>query len=263
VAEVNTAAQRWSDDLATWAIPPRILESAPESPWIHPVEMFVVVGEIPDSPSHARARDALPAGGIVLDVGCGGGRAALALVPPATLVVGVDQQQPMLDRFASAAQARGVEHGEILGGWPASAEGAPKADVVVCHHVVYNVADLAPFLHALSAHASRRVVLELPDAHPLTHMAPSWKRFWDLDRPTSPTSADCLEVAREAGLPAVLQSWVDEGFSARARLPVTEQARFMRIRLCLPLDREPDIAAFLAASPPPPPRRTSTIWWDV
>ena len=59
---MTTAAHQWSDDLAAWAIPAEILAAAPESPWIHPVEMFVVEGTVPDSPSHQRAREALPVG---------------------------------------------------------------------------------------------------------------------------------------------------------------------------------------------------------
>lgn len=260
---MSTAAQRWSTDLAAWAIPPEILEAAPESPWIHPVEMFVVDAEVPDSLSHQRAREALPVGGTVLDVGCGGGRASMALVPPASRVTGVDEQQPMLDRFVAAAQARGVAHEAVLGFWPEAASRAPHADVVVCHHVVYNVSDLVPFLRALGEHAGHRVVLELPTTHPLTHMAPLWREFWGLERPSGPTSADCLAVAREAGIEATLETWVDDEFSARARLTPEQQARFMRIRLCLPESREAEVAAFLASAPPPPPRETATLWWDV
>lgn len=259
----TTAAQRWSRDLAAWAIPPEILDAAPESPWIHPVEMFTVDADVPDSPSHRRAREVLSSSDSVLDVGCGGGRAAMALVPPAHHLIGVDEQQPMLDRFALAANERGVEHTEVLGVWPEPAGRTPKADIVVCHHVAYNVSDLVPFLRALSEHATRRVVLELPTTHPLTHMAPLWRKFWDLERPSGPTAADCLAVVREVGIDATLETWVDDAFSARARLAPEQQARFVRIRLCLPGSREPDVAAFLATAPPAPPRATATIWWDV
>jgi SAM-dependent methyltransferase len=258
-----SAAERWRDDLAAWAIPPEILAAAPESPWIHPVEMFTVTDEVPDSPSHRRAREALPAGGTVLDVGCGGGRAALALVPPAARVVGVDQQEAMLERFAEAARARGVDHATVLGDWPEAAPRTPTADVVVCHHVAYNVADLVPFVRALARHATRRVVLELPTTHPLSHMAPLWREFWDLARPTGPTAEDCLAVVREAGIDASMQTWVDETFSARARLTPEQQAHFMRIRLCLPADREPDVAGFLERAGEPPARESATIWWDA
>jgi SAM-dependent methyltransferase len=259
---MTSAADRWRDDLAAWAIPDEILAVAPESPWIHPVELFTVVGDVPDSPSHARAREALLAGGSVLDVGCGGGRAALALVPPAGSVVGVDHQEAMLERFAAAAGDRGVPAVVVQGDWPAVAGAAPVCDVVVCHHVAYNVADIVPFLRALDAHARRRVVLELPVSHPLASLSPMWSRFWGLQRPTRPTCDDLLDVAREAGLDARLDRWSEEPGAGRTPLSPEQQARFLRIRLCLPADREPEVRAALAEQGEPAPREVATLWWD-
>jgi len=260
---VTSAAERWSRDLASWAIPAEILDSAPESPWIHPVKMFTVTGKVTDSLSHERAREALPTKGSLLDVGCGGGRATLALIPPAADVTGVDEEQAMLDSFSKAVVDSGVVHREVLGRWPNVESQAPFADVVVCHHVLYNVADLVPFIRALDAHARQRVVIEIPTTHPLTHMAPLWREFWALERPNGPTADDACDVIRSAGIEANMDIWVDEEFSARALLTAEEQARYMRIRLCLPPERESDVAAFLAAAPAPAPRHTATIWWDV
>ena len=168
----------------------------------------------------------------------------------------------MLARFAAAAQARGARHEELLGRWPDAAAVAPVTDVVVCHHVVYNVPDLAPFLRALGAHAARRVVVELPWTHPLSHLAPFWRRFWDLERPSGPDADDCLAVARAAGLDAHLDGWDDVAFETRTTLTPEQHARVLRVRLCLPEDREPEVVAMLADQPPRP-RRTATLWWDV
>jgi SAM-dependent methyltransferase len=258
------AADRWTRDLVAWRIPDRILDAAPQSPRIHPVELFRAPDEpAPDSPSHARARERLDVGGSVLDVGSGGGRAAFAVAPPAATVIGVDHQQGMLDTFAEAARRRGLQHREILGDWPDVADRTPTADVVVCHHVVYNVADLGPFVAALDAHARRRVVLELPQRHPLAAMAPLWHHFWDLERPDGPTATDALTVIREIGLDAQLQEW-DEAPTDRAvpGLPMARQVEFMRIRLCLTADRDAELADVMAATPTPP-RQLATIWWDV
>jgi SAM-dependent methyltransferase len=194
---MNGPADAWAQALADWRIPDHILAAAPRSPWIHPVELFRTGdGPAPDTPSHARARERLSDGDGVLDVGCGGGRAAFAVAPPAGLVVGVDHQQGMLDNFAAAADARGLAHQEVLGDWPDVAAVTPSADVVVCHHVVYNVAALVPFVTALSTHARRRVVLELPTRHPLSGTAPFWRHFWQLERPGGPTADDALAVLR-------------------------------------------------------------------
>ncbi|MFM1964768.1 MAG: hypothetical protein RL134_493 [Actinomycetota bacterium] len=259
---MTTAAEKWREDLASWAIPDEIRAQAPQDPWIHPVAQFLAPdGPIPDSPAHAAARDALPDGGSVLDVGCGGGRAALALVPPAGLLIGVDHQQGMLDAFAEAATKRDVASEAILGDWPDVADVAPNADVVVCHHVAYNVWELPAFVDALSAHARRRVVLELPVRHPLTWMNPLWKEFWDLDRPTSPTAHDALTVIRDAGHDAQLVEFDD--VVQRIPLDPRAQAESACIRLCLPVSRADEVAAAVQAADRGTPRRLAAIWWDV
>jgi SAM-dependent methyltransferase len=258
------AAVRWAADLAEWSIPEEILATAPQSPWIHPVVLFTPSpGPIPDTPSHARARGVLAHEGSVLDVGCGGGRAALALAPPAATLIGVDHQQGMLEVFAAEAAARGLAHAEILGDWPMVADRTPVADVVVCHHVAYDIAALPAFVSALDAHAGRRVVLELPQRHPLAGMDLLWRHFWGLERPQSPTAADALAVIRELGVDARMEEWEqpsqalpDHGLGPAA------QAELMRIRLCLTPDRDAEIAQVLASSPPSP-RSLATIWWDV
>jgi SAM-dependent methyltransferase len=142
------------------------------------------------------------AGGSVLDVGCGGGRAAMSLVPPAELVIGVDQSPAMLAEFTRAARRPG--HVDDRRGPLARRRRSltPTADVVVCHHVAYNVADIEPFLLALTAHARLAVVLVLPPRHPLSAWNDAWRHFWGLERPTEPTADDLAEVLAGLGLDA-------------------------------------------------------------
>ena len=70
---MTDAAERWQAELAGWAIPDEILAQAPESPWGFPPELFAAPPDPIDTPSRDRALEALPPGGSVLDVGCGGG----------------------------------------------------------------------------------------------------------------------------------------------------------------------------------------------
>jgi len=72
--------RRWREDLDSWAIPPEILAAAPETPWACPTGLFarsaedaVAAGKDRPTPSQCRAREALPGGGSLLDVGAGGG----------------------------------------------------------------------------------------------------------------------------------------------------------------------------------------------
>ena len=220
--------------------------------------MFGVPDDIPDSPSHRAALDVAPLS--VLDVGCGGGIAAFAVVPPATVVIGVDHQQEMLDMFQRNAAGRGVQVATHLGFWPAIASEVGSADVVTSHHVVYNVPDIVPFLTELARHAHRRVVLELPTHHPLSTLTPAWRQFWDLDRPTTPTSGDLVAVLREMGFDPQSAHW--EAPTGRP-LPFDEQVAVARTRLCLPESRDQDVADFLRQHPMPTTRDLTAIWWDV
>lgn len=255
-----TAAQRWAEALAAWAIPDEILAQAPESPWRHDPSLFAVdPAALPaDTPSTEAARAGLPLDGSLLDIGCGGGASSLVLADRAGRITGVDASAEMLGLFAAAADAIGVAHAEVQGRWPDAADSAPDADVVICHHVLYNVADLPPFIAALQSKATGRVVVEIPERHPTSPMNTLWERFWGLRRPTTPNADDAIAVLRELGIePAV------ERFTAPARRPQAPEieARRARIHLCLPEQREPEVAAAVAEFGLPSARDLVTLWW--
>lgn len=153
------------------------------------------------------------------------------VTPPATHVMGVDHQSEMLEMFLANASARGVSAETYLGFWPAVASDVPRAEVVTSHHVVYNVADIVPFVRALSEHATRRVVLELPRQHPQANLSGAWRHFWQLERPTTPTSEDLLAVLAELGIDASMELWTG---AMRGEQDLDRAAHFTRVRLCLP-----------------------------
>ncbi len=251
--------KQWAETLAQWGIPQHILDSAPQSPWIHPVIIFTPDGNLfVDTPSRLRAIEVLHDGDSVLDVGCGGGRAAFGLTPPATHVVGVDHQQDMLDVFAKEASHRELRCVTVLGDWPHVAADTPMCDVVTCHHVLYNVGELEEFIDALNNHAHKRVVIEIPQHHPLSSLSAMWKKFWGIDRPTSPTSQHAFEAVRSLGYNAHIELFDIENQS----LPITDQdVEFIRIRLCLTAERDNDIRDFRNNNPATQ-RHMATIWWD-
>ena len=248
---ITGAAARWADGLQRWAIPDEILAQAPISPWQHDTAMFAVDDTLDrNTPAAEIARAVLPAqGASVLDVGCGGGRAAISLVPPAEWLIGVDQSQAMLEAFSSAAAEAGVPATIVEGSWPDVASETPVADVVVCHHVAYNVAEIEPFLLALTEHARLAVVLVLPPRHPLSAWNDAWRHFWALERPTEPTADDLGEVLAGLGLDA--ERWdVPRPPLARATADVAALVMSARRRLCLTEDRDHELAAYLDAHEP-------------
>jgi SAM-dependent methyltransferase len=265
-----SAAARWREDLAKWAIPDDFLAQAPESPWHFPVKLFAsradAVRATEPTVSNRRALEALPQGGSVLDVGCGAGAGSLALVPPASDLTGVDSSAEMLEAFMERASAVGVHAAAIEGAWPDVAGRTPLADVVVCHHVFYNVPDLGTFAARLTDHARRLVVVETTVDHPLSNLNPLWLRFHGLVRPTRPTADDAIAVLREIGLSPEREDWDAPrpgGFDTRAEL-----VAMVRRLLCVPAERDPEIDEALGDRPVDrngrwgfSDRPVTTIWW--
>jgi SAM-dependent methyltransferase len=258
------AARRWREDLDSWAIPAEIIDAAPESPWGCPPGLFARAAEEAldkqagaPTPSLLRAREVLAEGGSVLDVGAGGGAASLPLCPPAASVTAVDESPRMLKRFADLAERQGIDHHEVEGLWPDVAGQVGAADVVVCNHVLYNVADLVPFVTALTDHARRRVVVEITAMHPQALLNPLWEHFHGLARPTRPTAEDAVAVLRELGLEVGVEEF--DGPMRWQNHQHDDVVAFMRKRLCLPPERDPEVATLL---PPPVARPHVVLWWQ-
>jgi SAM-dependent methyltransferase len=269
---MTTAEERWTEALAAWAIPKEILAAAPESPWHFPVGLFASRAEAaraepPSTPSTQAAREALPDGGSVLDVGSGAGAASLALVPPAGRLIGVDSSGQMLEAFEGLAGEAGVPAETVLGRWPDAAARAPAADLVVCHHVFFNAPNLVAFAAALTEHARRRVVVELTREHPMANLNPLWLRFHNLVRPTGPTSDDAEAVLREMGLAVERADWTAPRPGGYAS--IQDMVAHVRRLLCLPADRDEEIRVALEPLAIErdgrfafDDRELTTLWWD-
>jgi ubiquinone/menaquinone biosynthesis C-methylase UbiE len=268
-----SASEAWAEWLAAWAIPAEILSAAPESPWQVPPELFARRADLQidrrEGISLARAEAALGPGGSVLDVGSGAGAASLPL-HGLTELAAVDVQQEMLGELLVRAGKRHLPVAAILGRWPDVALSVPEADVVVCHHVLYNVPDIAPFLRALDRHARRRVVIEITAAHPMSGLNPLWRHFHQIERPQRPTWRDAVAVLQELNLqPVVDRSRRSTAQAGAASLDAL--VRMTRIRLCLNPEREPEVRDALndLGMLPHDPSTWSlvdpevvTLWWD-
>ena len=258
-----TAAARWADALAAWAIPDEVLAAAPESPWGFPTGVFAAAASDaltrPRTATHERALEALPPGGAVLDVGAGGGATSLPLADHAGRIVAVDASATMLDELRTLA-AGAVELELIEGRWPDVATSVGTADVAVCGHVAYNVEPLDDFVVALTDHATHRVVLELTAEHPQSPLSPLWQHFWGIVRPTQPTADTAIDVIEEAvGVTVSSQRWRRRGpLSGRSD---AETVAWARRRLCLPPSADDEIAELLGPDPRLAPTDVVTLWW--
>jgi len=197
------------------------------------------------------------------------GGACLPLLPRASSLTVVDSDPGMLELLARRAAALGTEACLVLGSWPEVAARAAPADVVTCHHVMYNAAEPVPFIADLTSHARRQVVVEITAQHPLTTLNSFWLKFHGLQRPVSPTAADLLEILRAMGLRPRVRRWNRPGGPDYASF--AELVDVTRRRLCLPADRTDDVGAALleAGVDPECPadlgssgRAVVTIWWD-
>ena len=273
MASLNELLDRWRDDLGAWAIPEAITSAVTESPWVLPRQVFARRADrltgAPGGASYEREWEALAPSGTVLDVGSGAGAACLPLAPRATAVTAVDADERMLALLAERASSIGLERCTVAGRWPAVAVQVPPADVVTCHHVIYNVPDVEPFLTALTSHARRRVVVETTTVHPLTALTPLWLRFHGLTRPTGPTAADLLAILAEMGLKARHTEWSRPAEADYASF--AELVDVTRRRLCLPPERANEVEAALLdmgimrerpGDLGSSGRNVVTIWWE-
>ncbi len=136
----------------------------------------------------------------VLDVGGGAGRFAIALALRRGAAVSVVDPSPsMLEQLeASVSEIGGVNVTGVNSGWESAR--VDSADLVLCSHVVYGVADIGPFIRKLQDHARRRVVMVSFVDSPQAGVVPLWEPVYGEERVNLPALPELMNVLWEMGI---------------------------------------------------------------
>jgi SAM-dependent methyltransferase len=136
----------------------------------------------------------------VLDVGAGTGRHTIALAPHVACVTAVEPSDAMRALLEEDAKAAGLQNiVTVPSGWM-EAEVEPH-DVVICSHVLYPIAEVAPFVRKLEDHARNRVFVYLR-VDPLPTDFGLWSEFYGEPLQLQPTHMDLLNVLAQLDIAA-------------------------------------------------------------
>jgi SAM-dependent methyltransferase len=266
-----TATDRWREELEAWRIPDELLAAVPDSPYTWPKKLWKRRAEraldVERSSPTLEAVKRLAGKGSVLDVGAGTGRASLPLVRDGYRVTMVEPNPVMLEGLSELKGE--FEFDVIAGRWPEVASDLHPHNVSLSAHVVYDVADIAPFLAALNGSATTGVVLELTPAHTWASLGSLYLELHGLDRPSGPTVDDLVTVIKETiGVDPIVERWsrpTDLVFET-----VGEAVEFTARRLVLPPDRWGELEKRLLPrvvgraghwQVEPTERELCTMWW--
>lgn len=242
-----TAADRWRSALEAWALPDDLLEAVDESPYGWAPELWkrrsAATVDVRSGPTLVRVRDlAGPPPADVLDIGAGRGRASLPLVADGYRLVAVEKDPGMIQGLEEEASGLGVRI--VRGRWPEAAPEVGAVDVAMCANVVYDVAELAPFLAAMAGCARRGVVVELTETHPWSSLAPWYRALHGIDRPDGPTVDDFAAVVEEVtGTPPFVSRWQRAGSLWFTGWDEIEE--YYGRRLLLPVERRHELRGLL------------------
>jgi SAM-dependent methyltransferase len=153
---------------------------------------------VDEDPFLQRVKTATTRDTTVLDVGAGTGRHTLALAPHVRRVVAVDPSPAMLGLLAEDVETQGLRNVEIVQADWLTAD-VPPAEIVICSHVLYPIADVLPFVRKLEASARERVFVYLR-TDPLPTDLGLWQEFYGAPLQRQPVHMDLINVLSQAGI---------------------------------------------------------------
>ena len=135
----------------------------------------------------------------VLDVGGGAGRLALPLALRCRQVTVVEPSASMVEQLVEGARDAGITNVTAVQ-LPWEESDSEPADMVLCAHVRYGVADVVPFIRKLEASATERVLVLMFIDSPQSHLAPLWEPVHGEARINLPALPQLLRVLWEVDI---------------------------------------------------------------
>jgi SAM-dependent methyltransferase len=189
-----------------------------------------------EDPLFVRVRDDVSPETTVLDVGAGTGRHTLALAPLVARVTAVDPSEAMLAFLREDVASLGLTNVQTVPADWLEAVVEP-ADIVLCAHVLYPIANVERFVRKLEEHAHDRVYVYLR-VDPLPTDMGLWADFYGEPLQLQPSALDLLNLLAQIGIAASYEV-VEHRFSWTFA-ELEEAVAQTRNTLCL---REDDAAA--------------------
>ena len=152
-----------------------------------------------DDPLVERLSREVAPDGTVLDVGGGAGRLALPLALRCRWVTVVEPSPSMVAELWDAAAEAGIGNVTAVEEDWESAEVVP-ADVSLCSHVVYGVAEIVPFVRKLCDKTFERAIILLYTESPMAQLSPFWRAAHREERIELPAMTELLPVLWEMGI---------------------------------------------------------------
>lgn len=265
--------RRWAEQLEAWRIPDELLSAVEESPYGWPQRFWKRRSEMaaaePEPLTTSIVRRLLGPDGDLIDVGAGRGRASLPLAREGHRLTAVEADAGMVAGLVEDAARESLAVEVVQGRWPDVSDAVAPATVVMSANVVYDVADIGPFLGAMDGLANAAVVIELTETHPWSWTAPLFRALHGLPRPAGPTLGDLVAVIEQViGVSPEVERWTrsgqmwfadwDEILEFHGRMLVLPPGRRHELRpLLAPLVREFDGRLYIGDGT----RRLATLWW--
>ena len=148
--------------------------------------------------------DKVRPGDTVLDVGGGAGRYAIPIAARAKEVIVAEPSAGMGAALLQETEKRGVGNVRwIESEWLTAT--APKADVVLCAHVLYFTPDAVPFLRKLDEHTLRECVVLIRVDPAGAGLAPLYERMRGEPQVAEPLLIDLYNLLYRMGIVADVQ----------------------------------------------------------